>query len=83
MGLSEQFASLLKTSSCESRYLLEFSSPLPWGLQALAQQQPSGKGEGTIWAPLCGRVSWGTNALVNQVLTWVWSGRTIGIKAQA
>lgn len=27
MGLSEQFAVLLKTSSCESHYLLVFSSP--------------------------------------------------------
>lgn len=27
MGLSGQFASILKTSSCESHYLLEVSSP--------------------------------------------------------
>lgn len=73
MGLSEQFASLPKTSSCESHYLLVFSSPFlgSAGLGTTAVSQ----------APPCHRRSWGTDAFVNQALTWVGSGRMIGIGA--
>lgn len=54
--------------------------PLPWGLQALVQHQPSGK-EVAIWDPPCRRASWRTNAVLTQALTWVWSCKMIGIRA--
>lgn len=55
--------------------------PLPWGLQASVQPQLSGEGEGAIWAPPCSREHWGANPVVNQALTWVWSGKMIEIRA--
>lgn len=57
--------------------------PLPWGLQALVQHQPSGKGEVAIWDPPCSTASWGTIAVLTQALTWVWYGKMIGIRAMS
>lgn len=55
--------------------------PLPWDLHALVQKQPSGKGEGTVWVPPYSRASWGANAVANQAVTGVWSGKMIGFGA--
>lgn len=78
MGRSEQFASYPKTSSCESHYLMFL--PFPWGLRALIQQQSSGEGIDGMWVCPCSNVVV-EQMLYNQVFTWVWSGRVIGIRS--
>lgn len=78
----------VRTICCSAENLIMWESllswhvpPLPWGLQALVQHQPSGKGEIAIWAPSLKRSKLGKKCCFNQALTWVWSGGMIGLWA--
>lgn len=81
MGLSEQSASLLKTSSCESHCLPEFSSP---SLGLRLWHHSSCLGEERVPSGLLAAGQVRSTCVRSSVFSsWVWSGRVSGISATA